>query len=317
MSINGLYLHFYNIVYVKSLFVFFIFILLVKRNNRNKSDYIVDTTEINRIKKCFTFTRRVTCSRNSNKIYIKKRKSYPHILLLSEYNHNYLDFPLIKNCIYLIAIITEPNMFNERNIFRKIYSSYSYVSYVFVMGKSNSSYTNLYITKEMDKYRDIIQFNFLASYFTLVLQTYNILLWSYKIKVHFKWLIKHDTDTFFNIKSIYNLQYINKYEKIQNIWGYIVGNFPSGMGYMIPYKIINTLIEATKLDINRNYYGFGEDEYIGLLAYRSNISLFDIRKLNKSVSRDGYCYIDVVDKYVLIHRLMPVEIYYLHNIKMV
>lgn len=294
--------------------IFILFVVVVIKNEFQNYDKIFHGKEINNIKKCFEITKRVTCLRNSNKLYIKKRIPHPHILFLDSYKHNYLDYPLIKNCVYLITIITEPDMFFERKVFRKIYRKYNYVSFVFVMGRSNLSCINEKIVKEINTYKDIIQFTYLASYFTLILQTYNILLWSFNLTTHFKWLIKHDTDTFFNIKTLYNLQseYNNKYTL--DIWGYVVKKFPSGMGYVIPKKSIKILINATKIDLYHNLYGVGEDVYIGKLAYRSNINLFDIRRLNKSIGKEGNCIINFIDNYIMIHRLKPIEIYFLHNL---
>lgn len=295
-------------------FVYFLFyIISIITNNNNKNDMYIFYKRIYEIEKCFNKTKRVTCSRSSKKLYIKRRKSNERVLLLKEYNYNRNDYPIIKNCIYLITIITQPNMYYERRVFRKIYKRYDYVSYLFVMGKSNSTYINKKVSNEIKKHRDIIQFYFLASYFTLILQTYNLLLYLSKIKIHFNWLVKHDTDTFFNIKNLYNLHSINNSGYSQYIWGYIVEYFPSGMGYVIPHIKIKDLIKESTKDINHNCYGSAEDVYIGKLAKRCKIFLFDVRKLNKSIG-EGNCYIDLVDKYIMIHRLKPTEIYFLHKI---
>lgn len=290
-----------------------ILLKLVRKNNIPNNFVNLCNRELYKIKECFKLTKRVTCSRNSNKLYKKRRRSRQYRLILREYDYNHIYYPILKSCIYLISIISEPEMFYERNVFRKIYKKYNYVSFVFVMGKSNISSINAEIIKEIIIHRDILQFHFLSSYFSLILQTYNILLYTLQIHTHFNWLIKHDTDTFFNINSLYILHNNNYFNNSHYIWGYILNNFPSGMGYVIPFERIRALVKASNIDINQDCYGPAEDVYIGKLARRCNISLFDIRKLNKSIG-EGSCLINTVQKYIMIHRLKPLEIYFLHTL---
>lgn len=296
----------YYIFYTSLIFSMYRFVFIEKGNiySLNK--------EIEKINKCYKKTKKVTCMRNSNKMYIKKRKSKPYILLLKEYNFNKNKFS-VYNCIYLIAIITEPDMFFERTIFRKIYSRYRNISYIFIMGKNNSTLIVKKINEEISEYKDIIQFNFYASYFSLILQTYNILLWSSRLNIYFEWLIKHDTDTFFNIKIFKDLHDTVAKEYHTNIWGYIINNFPSGMGYAIPYILIKKLIKGSKIYINHDCYGPAEDVFIGKIAKVSNVKLLDVRIFNKTIG-EGNCFIKLLDNYFMIHRLKPIEIYYLHNI---
>lgn len=204
-------------------------------------------------------------------------------------------------------------MYYERNIFRYIYNRYKYVSYVFCMGKSDNITINNRVYHEIKKYNDIIQFYYLASYFSLILQTYNFLLWSSRINIKYKWLIKHDSDTFFNIKIIEELQRNIDKSKQKCIFGYVLKYFPSGMGYIIPYEAINKLLKSSSYYLNRDCYGNPEDVFIGNLAKKANISMYDVREFNKTVG-EGSLYLDNIDNIIMIHRLKPNEIFFLHSL---
>lgn len=295
------------------LVIIIIIILINKHKLHVKHFYKKLYKDKNDIEKCFNKTKKVTCSRKSNELYIKNRKPNAYLLLLNEYSHNELDYPTIKDCEYLITIISEPEMFYERHVLRKIYKKYNFLSCVFITGKSNKSNINRKITKEISTHKDIVQFNFISSYYALELQTYNILLWSSKLHTHFKWLIKHDTDTFFNINVLRKLHLTYNRDEENKIWGYIIGFFPSGMGYVIPYKLINTLLNASSSEINSNCYGKPEDVFIGRLCRISKVSMCDIRKYNKKIGEGGIV-IDSVDNFFMIHRLKPHEIFFLHHI---
>lgn len=299
-----------NVFIIMIMIILFSFISINRFSGKFICQYL--TNEIKDIANCFNTTKKVTCTRKSNELYIKKRIGNPYILLLNEYSHNDIKLQNIKKCDYLVTIITEPNMFYERSTFRRIYKKYNFILYVFVTGKSNNSYVNDEIRKEIIMYNDILQFDFYSSYYALQLQTYNIIVWCSKIHIHFKWLIKHDTDTFFNIFVLKELHKLHKNNSESDIWGYIIGYFPSGMGYVIPHKLINKLINATYPEINLNCYGKAEDVFIGRIAKKSNIDLFDIRRLKKNID-EGNCTIDKIDNYFMIHRLKPSEIYYLHT----
>lgn len=293
--------------------------MLIKKYSIKKSarNCIYLYREIYNISKCFNKSHRVTCARASNRKYIIKRKRVKYKLLLHECSHNYLNIMEIKEYYYLIVIIVEPRMFYERVIFRSIYKKYLDIVFVFCMGVSNRKRINKKIEKEIKKYNDIIQFNFSASYYSLILQTYNILLWCSKLKIRYKWLIKHDSDTFFNVKILEYIQNNNNNHTIEkSIWGYILNeynlSFPSGMGYIIPYSRIADIIIASASYVNQDCYGPAEDVFIGNLANISNIEMYDIRLSHKIIGEGG-CLINNLNDFIMIHRLTPNEIFYLHT----
>ncbi|XP_060600922.1 beta-1,3-galactosyltransferase 5-like [Ruditapes philippinarum] len=124
-----------------------------------------------------------------------------------------------KDLKVLIFILSAPNNFQRRNIIRKtwgnprFYSSYGTVKVMFLLGRTNNINVQNNIKGEFDSNGDILQGNFIDSYYNL----------SHKTVMGFKWLTERCRNAKYIIKTDDDIV-INLYRVFQNVISYMSVN---------------------------------------------------------------------------------------------
>lgn len=200
-----------------------------------------------------------------------------------------------ENMELIIGINTVPDSFLERYTFRKIYNEYDNVDYYFFIAMSLNETVNELIKEENKKYNDIIQFDFVSHYYNLTYQTIGCLRWLNKHCKNYKYIVEHQSDTFFNI-IYYNHKYgrMNKtYEVISSIYRHrgpiretknlfykrwevpkyiypynLYPDYPQGPCILFSEDAINKICESS---YSYNFVLFLDDVYLGLLMNKTGI----------------------------------------------
>lgn len=243
--------------------------------------------------------------------------------------------PTIKSYVVelLVFVHCRPEEFYERFLSRiNSYKSYE-TQIIYITSKSKENKVNIKLKHESEINKDILQFNEIASYFNLTIQTLHMILWCSKIK--FKYLLKTDIDVLINLPLI--LRYIKKFKKNNTYYAmgkisraYVIRNkkyshyipreiiseniyppYLQGVGYIMPFNTITLLQESIEKVKPKIWI---EDVFMGYALKYNNISLIDLTKYILRDIPDNISYLwRNLDNYMLIHGLNPIEIFILNE----
>jgi hypothetical protein len=207
-----------------------------------------------------------------------------------------------KNVLILFYSITSASHFEKRKIIRQLWSNYSVykqIRFVFMTGLSSNQTINKMVQSESKFYGDIVQQNFLDSYFNLTLKTIMSLNWISKYCSNSVFSVKLDDDVVINLN--YLIEYLSRFKAsyydtifenivLCKIWynavvsrdnnskfyisenDYSSSNYPAycdGPAYIYSTDLANKLFQTSK---NVDIFKF-EDVYFGMLIANYNNNL--------------------------------------------
>ena len=147
---------------------------------------------------------------NSPSIRIIKNSSIVNI-----HKYDYLINPQYqicsnKNNLLLFTILTRIDNFDRRQLIRSLWSNHTLkfnFNYVFMIGQSSNETLNQFVMNEFTKYGDIVQENFIDSYYNLTLKTIMSFKWVSKYCSNSVYSVKIDDDVVVNFNLVTN--YLN------------------------------------------------------------------------------------------------------------
>lgn len=99
----------------------------------------------------------------------------------------------------IIGVVSSPNSFKERNVYRKLYNKFDYIQLYFFMGTSKNPLVTEMVSLERNKYNDIIMFDFTASYYNLTVQYIATIRWINERCKNYKYFVYHQIDVYLNL----------------------------------------------------------------------------------------------------------------------
>ena len=251
---------------------------------------------------------------NPNIISIKQKAIIPYLLNNFDYsylintNNNYCGKDNGKDLLFIAFVTVSPKSFEKRNLIRSTWANdknlKSKAKVIFLLGRSNESIVNLKIKNESLKYGDIVQNDFMDTYYNLTIKTIMGFKWVSSFCQNAKYTLKIDDDVVVNIPFL--IDYLeelvkkNKHQKNTLIGkcykkAKVFRNKSSKFylskdeyenDYLHPfcdgpaYLITNDLVLKMQIkSLNTSLIKL-EDVYVGLLAKSLNSTL--IYLLNKS-----------------------------------
>jgi hypothetical protein len=118
-----------------------------------------------------------------------------------------------KNILILFYSITSASHFEKRQIIRQLWSNYSVypqIRFVFMTGLSSNQTVNQIIKSESKNYGDIVQENFIDSYYNLTLKSIMGLKWISNYCSNSVFSVKVDDDVVINLN--YLIEYLNNFK---------------------------------------------------------------------------------------------------------
>ena len=240
--------------------------------------------------------------RNDNSEINQESLFNPNQLLLSEPSYD-----ICSNKTILVAIVmTAPDFFSKRSLIRKTWGKmekYSNISVVFLVGKSRQEYINEMVRQENLIYRDILQYDFLDSYYKRTAKVIMGFKWISQFCKFAKYLMKVDDDILVNTQQVLHFLNSLKVKRMKKTWigrchskepvnrnsssKYFVSYlnyknkylppFCVGSAYLLTIDLIHVLYDTSL----QKYPPFHlEDAYIGFLLLNLNIT-YDIHGIEK------------------------------------
>lgn len=291
-------------------------ILKIKKNITNN--------ELIELKKCYKRTKNIVCDRK--KFPFKRGYDTNEKLTYEVINFNYSNNFIIKpekcKSQYIVAFMTRPNEYYERDVQRKLYNNDRKFSVYFIMMKSKEEKYNKMIEIENNRYNDIVQFLESASYFNMTVQALRLLEWVNQYCTY-KLLIKSDVDVFINYRKI--SKFLDKIDenKKEAYGGIITGrilrsskylhrlsyatlpgtDYPPyfiGLGSIITNRSVKEMLKNKDL-VKKIWI---DDAYFGLLMKKSGIHIITI--LNRT--REKFINVSISASHIK-------ELYFIHGLK--
>lgn len=129
-----------------------------------------------------------------------------------------------QNLLVVILVISKPNDFHRRKIIRETWGSQvkknPLVKIYFVIGKPHDQADDSIqndIQYENDQFNDLIQFNFIDTYYNLTIKSLAMLRWSMVQCAMVKFVYKVDDDVIVNIENL--VSFCNEHYNEMAIWG--------------------------------------------------------------------------------------------------
>ena len=237
----------------------------------------------------------------------------PNQLLLSEPSYD-----ICSNKTILVAIVmTAPDFFSKRSLIRKTWGKmekYSNISVVFLVGKSRQEYINEMVRQENLIYRDILQYDFLDSYYKRTAKVIMGFKWISQFCKFAKYLMKVDDDILVNTQQVLHFLKSLKVKRLKKTWFgrcylnepvnrnsssklfvsyfyYKKRNLPpfcAGSAYILTIDLVHLLYDKSL----QKYPPFDlEDAYIGFILSNFNITygIYGIEK--KSIGENSLNYL--------------------------
>jgi hypothetical protein len=219
-----------------------------------------------------------------------------------------------KYISFIFTVFTRVDSFDRRQLIRSLWSNQTLKSkyeFVFMIGRSLNDTINKMVRIESQRYFDIVQENFVDSYYNLTYKTVMSLEWVSMYCSNTYFVIKIDDDVSLNIKNMINyFESLNNSFRYENVFGlrcnnakvdrninskfyvskseYSESKYPT---YLAGPAYIYTTDLAEKLyhvSINIKYLSM-EDVFFGLLFAYYNSTNFKLNDLNeKYYQRNGY-----------------------------
>lgn len=129
-----------------------------------------------------------------------------------------------QDLLVVILVISKPNDFHRRKIIRETWGSHvkknSLVKIYFVIGKPHDQADDSIqndIQYENHQFNDLIQFNFIDTYYNLTIKSLAMLRWSMVQCAMAKYVYKVDDDVIVNIENL--ISFCNDHYNEMAIWG--------------------------------------------------------------------------------------------------
>lgn len=269
-----------------------------------------------------------------NNFLIKGRQKYknPHDYnLILNPKFSVCGYDLGKKITFIAFVAIAPHLFDQRIKIRESWGNSkvsSQFKVIFSIALSRNPLVNELVKEEFDKYHDIIQEDFIDSYYNLTL----------KVMMSFKWISEYCSNSHFTLRinddvllnSYALLNYLNSYLQknneravntmfgkiqskmgpqrnpeskwhvsVKDFEGEIYDDFCSGIAY-----ILSTDLTKRMYDYSLNFYmprfsDFLEDVYVGMIAKRLNVIMVDIKEFyfpqyhyNKMKTKEKFIYLE-------------------------
>lgn len=222
-----------------------------------------------------------------------------------------------KECInknLILLILTSPNSYIQRELYRRVYKKYDFIEYYFFTGYSRNHTINHILIQENNKNNDIIQFDTIADYYNMTIHTITSLKWARDNCKNYKYVVDHQSDIFLNIpyylKHFYNSSHeiigylkVNvKPYRIPCSWYMPVEVYPNeyypdyvlGPCIFFSENALNLICNEIP---NEKRVVYMDDLYLGFLIERAN--------LTKSITQ--------VNNHIQIYSDLPKPYYYVRN----
>jgi len=229
----------------------------------------------------------------------------------------------------LVVVFSAPDHQEARQAIRETWgnSETRGIAVAFIIGIVDQKINDT-ITAEILKYDDIIQGNFMDSYFNLTLKTISMLEWVEKNCQSTKFILKVDDDVFINIPKL--LEIIKtKRKETRTIFGRLAVNWPphreTSSKYYLDYKYFQPNVfpdfttgpaylmtsdcvsDLFAKSLNLTFMPKLEDVYItGLVAQEMNITRTLVKEF---VNERGRMYLANVKRSISFHDIRPAEQY--------
>lgn len=196
-----------------------------------------------------------------------------------------------NNDDFLVAIVCiSVDNFKQRKIIRQTWSKFDSLKTVFLLGRSLNKSVNILVEEESKIYMDLVQQDFIDSYFNLTLKTIMGLKWISQFCPNVKYVLKIDDDVVVNtpvlISYLKSIDYKDNYymgslqigapvdRNQQSKWAIYQYEYSSdcypyyhqGPAYLFSGKFAPTLYNISQYT---KFFKL-EDVYMGMLAYQTN-----------------------------------------------
>ena len=129
---------------------------------------------------------------------------------INPHNYDYIINPEYSIChknniLLIFTVITRVDSFDRRQLIRSLWSNYKLKSnyeFVFMVGKSSNQTINEMVKNEFDIYEDIVQENFIDSYWNLTLKSIMSYKWVSKYCRNSVYVVKIDDDVNLHFKNV-------------------------------------------------------------------------------------------------------------------
>ena len=221
-------------------------------------------------------------------------------------NNNYCGKDNGKNLLFIAFVPVSPNSFEIRDLIRSTWANDKYLKLkakvIFLIGKSNESVVNLQIKNESLKYSDIVQNDFMDTYYNLTIKTIMGFKWVSSFCQNAQYTLKIDDDVVVNvpffIDYLEELVRKNKHQKNSLIGRFfkkakVIRNSKSkfyvprnefendfyneyceGPAYLLTNDLVVKMYEKS---LNTKMIKF-EDIYVGILAKSLNATFINLNK---------------------------------------
>ena len=133
------------------------------------------------------------------------------------HNYDYIINPEYSVChknniLLVFTVITRVDSFDRRQLIRSLWSNHTLKSnyeFVFMVGKSSNQTINEMVKNEFDIYEDIVQENFIDSYWNLTLKSIMSYKWVSKYCRNSVYVVKIDDDVIVDFRKF--ISYLKKY----------------------------------------------------------------------------------------------------------
>lgn len=267
--------------------------------------------------------------------WIAQRNIYQKLILSSDTKPRLIPRKLCQdNPFFIIIVCSSLDNFIPRRIIRNTWiqdaKKLKNVNAYFLVGTTFNYNNSIALDEESEKYEDIIQYDFLDSYYNLTLKSVLLLKWINNYCQNVSYVMKIDDDVFLQVSNLvdylsnirnYNLLMgfkVHSAAPVQNInskWfmplaGYSKSVYPdylAGPGYVMGRNAINILYQNSFLEPFIHI----EDVYItGMCSEKSKLYLNGSDLFHYYKSKNDPCRFHQM---FAIHKMSPDELYQLHK----
>lgn len=288
--------------------------------------------------KCYNETHRITCGREGYK-KPEGHKFQEHDSYTCGWPIEYI--PVVettRECTsetqIRMGISIAPNAFLRRIVTRKIYKD---TPPLYFMGLSRNETINEMVKQEAEIYNDIIQFNYLSSYWNLTTQIIMEMRWVSEHCSNYRYYMHQLDDTFYNVKKFREMfigddkpdydiiafryagnQVVRRKKSIYYLPTELYSKRyypeqPSGPAYILNHRVLPIIAQGTR---EYNFTLIYDDAYMGLLLEYVNLKITGIDKYVDSFfhAKDETPYSVNITNMIYLHSVNEYEHYLLSTL---
>ena len=248
-------------------------------------------------------SKKIPILNQNNTTQIKSQPTIANAISLNYFNYSYLintnkDYcgqDNGKDLLFIAFVPLSPKSFEKRDLIRSTWANKTYLKskakVIFLSGKSNESLVNLQIKNESLKYADIVQNDFMDTYYNLTIKTIMGFKWVSSYCQNAKYTLKIDDDVVVNITFLIDyLEGLVKNNKSQN--NTLIGNCYTKATVV---RNVNSKFYMSKSEFKEDFYGEYCDGPAYILTSDLNLSLYQ-KSLNTSLIKFEDVYVGVLAK---------------------